>query len=73
MTKKKPANAPAYEAFHIPEREGAPWTRIGAAWTHLDGDGYTLNLDLIPATGGRIVLRKYEPKQAGKAEPEAGA
>lgn len=68
---KKPVHTPAYEAFHIPEREGAPWTRIGAAWSHIDGEGYTLKLDLIPAAGGRIVLRKHEPK--AKSEAEAGA
>ena len=32
---------------------------IGAAWEH--GEGLTLQLDLIPVTGGRVVLRK--PKE----------
>jgi hypothetical protein len=35
--------------------------RIGAAWEHEDGEGLTLQLDLLPVTGGRIVLRK--PKE----------
>ena len=33
------------------------WTRIGAAWDHEDGNGFTLQLDLVPVNGGRIVLR----------------
>jgi len=33
------------------------WTRIGAAWDHDDGKGFTLQLDLVPVSGGRIVLR----------------
>ncbi len=55
--------APALIAYHVPEREKAHWTRIGAAWDHKDGKGFTLNLDLVPTTGGRIVLRAFEEKQ----------
>jgi hypothetical protein len=43
-------------AWHVPDRE-APWTRIGAAWSHSDGEGLSLQLDLMPVAGGRIVLR----------------
>lgn len=50
--------APAFIAWHVAERgEKAFWTRIGAAWDHKDGEGLTLQLDLIPAAGGRIILR----------------
>lgn len=55
--------APTLIAYHVPERENARWTRIGAAWDHKDGKGFTLTLDLIPTTGGRIVLRTFEEKQ----------
>lgn len=52
------AKAPAFIAWHVAERgEKAFWTRIGAAWDHKDGEGLTLQLDLIPAAGGRIILR----------------
>ena len=30
---------PALIAYHVPDREKAPWTRIGAAWDHKDGKG----------------------------------
>lgn len=59
-TEKK---APALIAYHVPARDDAPWTRIGAAWDHKDGKGFTLQLDLVPASAGRIVLRDNDPKQ----------
>ncbi len=51
--------APTYIAWHV-TGDGdnkAYWTRIGAAWPHQDGEGLTLHLDLVPVSGGRIVLR----------------
>lgn len=54
--------APALIAYFVPEREKAPWTRIGAAWDHKDGEGYSLQLDLVPAGSVRIVLRTFDPK-----------
>ena len=59
--------APALIAYHVPERENAPWTRIGAAWDHKDGQGYTFQLDLIPAGAGRIVLRTPATKEEGES------
>lgn len=61
--KKEQAEAtkgPDYIAFHV--RDGIDagksyWTRIGAAWAHKDGEGINLQLDLVPANGGKIVLR----------------
>ena len=49
---------PALIAWHITERgEKKFWTRIGACWKHEDGEGFSLQLDLFPAAGGRVVLR----------------
>ncbi|MFP4361531.1 MAG: HipA N-terminal domain-containing protein [Alphaproteobacteria bacterium] len=42
-------------------RCNAPWIRIGAAREHSDGQGMTAQLDLVPAGGGRIVYRVYDP------------
>ncbi|MGB3539098.1 MAG: hypothetical protein WBA42_13135 [Mesorhizobium sp.] len=57
---------PALIAWHIAERgEKNFWTRIGAAWTHEDGEGMTLQLDLIPAAGGRIILRTPKQEEEG--------
>lgn len=51
--------APAYVAYHVTDKgeDKSFWTRIGAAWDHEDGKGFTLQLDLVPVSGGRIVLR----------------
>lgn len=50
---------PALIAWHVAERgEKKFWNRIGAAWNHEDGEGLTLQLDLIPVGTGRIVLRQ---------------
>jgi hypothetical protein len=62
--------APHLIAYHVAERgeDKSFWTRIGAAWDHDDGKGLTLQLDLVPVDGGRIVLRvPSEP-----AEQDAG-
>lgn len=58
---RKEKQTPTFIAYHVPDRENAFWTRIGAAWDHKDGEGYTLQLDLVPVATGRIVLRTYEP------------
>lgn len=66
-TAKAPANSPQLIAYHISERgEKTFWARIGAAWEHQDGEGFTLQLDLIPVSNdGRIILRS--PGNAGDA------
>lgn len=49
---------PKFLAYHVAERgEKKFWTRIGAAWDHKDGEGFTVQLDLVPVGDGRIVLR----------------
>jgi hypothetical protein len=59
---------PALIAYHVAERgKKSFWTRIGAAWDHEDAKGLTLQLELVPTDGGRIVLR--EPNAV---EDEAG-
>lgn len=59
-------NPPALIAYHVSEGENGFWTRIGAAWKHKTGEGYTLQLDLVPVATGRIVLRtpQAKPEQA---------
>jgi hypothetical protein len=56
---KREPKAPAYIAYHVADRgeDKSFWTRIGAAWAHEDGKGFSLSLDLVPVDGGRIVLR----------------
>ena len=68
--KPEDPNAPDYIAWHVSgtgrrARSKARWTRIGAAWMHRDGKGFNIQLDLLPASGGRIVLRS--PKSVDEA------
>lgn len=56
---QREAQPPALIAWHVAERgDKGFWTRIGAAWDHEDGKGLTLQLELAPVSGGRIVLRE---------------
>jgi len=64
---------PSMIAYHVAERgDKGFWTRIGAAWDHKDGEGYTLQLDLVPTGEGRIVLRpprdENEEEQTDQSE-----
>lgn len=52
------AKAPSHIAYHVRDREGKKgfWTRIGSAWAHADGKGFSLQIDMVPLDG-RISLR----------------
>jgi hypothetical protein len=52
------SKAPSYVAYQVRDREGgkAFWTRIGSAWPHGDGKGFTVQIDAVPLDG-RITLR----------------
>ncbi len=61
-------NKPTHIAYHVKEVEGGEtdqskgiWVRIGAAFSHSDGKGVSLDLDAFPVGTGRIVLR--EPRE----------
>ena len=58
---------PSLIAYHVVERgeDKRFWTRIGAAWEHKDREGIDLQLDLLPTSGGRIVLRAPQNDEAG--------
>jgi hypothetical protein len=52
--------APALVAFHVRESKNGGkgyWTRIGAAWPNKDGEGFNVQIEVMPLDG-RIVLRK---------------
>jgi hypothetical protein len=68
-------NKPTLYAFSVPERgrgKKPAWTRIGAAWAHEKGNGFTLELEALPLNfDGRIVLT--EPKADSTASEGEGA
>lgn len=72
--KARETQPPALIAYHVAERgEKSFWTRIGAAWDHEDGKGLTLQLELLPASGGRIVLREPAADEAQGQDEGKGA
>jgi hypothetical protein len=75
-SEKREPILPSHHAYHVAERgEGKKpfWTRIGAAWQHEDGQGLTLQLDLMPVTGGKIVLRTRKAGAEAETQEETGA
>lgn len=63
---KKP-NLYAYAVKERGRGQKAIWTRIGAAWSHDKGRGFTIDLEAIPV-GGRIVLTEPKPDDSKRAE-----
>ena len=61
------ANKPALIACSVKLNDGDNpiWTRIGAAWAHKKGSGFSIQLDALPLEG-RIVLvaPAVDPKAA---------
>jgi hypothetical protein len=53
------ADKPILIAYTVKDGQGAEpkaiWTRIGAAWPHSNGGGYSIRLEALPVDG-RIVL-----------------
>lgn len=57
--KKKP---PQYTVFIVEgDGDAAFWRKIGGAWAHKDGRGFSIQMNVI-AFKGRLVLRKPKPK-----------
>lgn len=51
------AAAPTHIAYQVREHgKQSYWTRIGAAWAHKDGNGFSIQLECVPLDG-RIPLR----------------
>jgi hypothetical protein len=64
-------SAPELIAYHVPDRRNAPWVRIGAAWPHKKGVGYSVKVEMIPLDmlrTGELVIQLRQPE----AKPENG-
>ena len=63
-TETKNGKSPAFIAYQVRDRDGEKgfWTRIGAAFAHADGKGYTIQVDAVPLDG-RINLRVPSEKK----------
>jgi hypothetical protein len=71
------SKSPTHIAYHVTERNGKSyWTRIGAAWSHKDGKGFNIELNIMPLDGSislRVASEKREPADAPAAEQPAAA
>ena len=48
-TKTASSRTPSHFAYNVPNREGGDnWIRIGSAWTHVDGNGFNIQLETVP-------------------------
>ena len=58
------SKTPSHIAYHVRDREGQKgfFTRIGVAWVHKDGKGFSLQVDVVPLDG-RITLRVASEKK----------
>lgn len=62
-TNHQTGKAPTHIAYQVSDSEKQSyWTRIGAAWAHKDGNGFSLQLDCVPLNG-RITLRIASEKK----------
>ena len=71
------SNKPTLYAYAVKDRgrnRASIWTKIGAAWPHEKGNGFTIELDALPLDG-RIVLTEPKPDEAQEPAdaPESGA
>jgi hypothetical protein len=59
---------PTLYAYAVKDRGSnskAIWTRIGAAWPHEKGKGFTIELEAFPV-GGRLVLTEPKTDESNK-------
>lgn len=64
-------SAPSHIVYNAQERTGGKntWTKVGAAWQHSDGEGFTLQLEAIPVGfDGRLTLRRRNNKANRQGE-----
>ena len=53
---------PSHIVWFVPDRDKAPWTRIGAQWPTKNGKGYRQVLDMMPLGLGNILVLPNERK-----------
>lgn len=64
MTKNTAPNTPTQIVWFAPERDNAPWIRIGAVWPTRKEGVFRMSLELTPVAAGSIIIQPYEPKEA---------
>ncbi len=64
MTDNTKSKLPSHIAYQVRDAKNGKghWTRIGAAWTHNDGNGFNIQVESLPRDG-KIVLRVASDKK----------
>lgn len=65
-------NRPTYGVYQVEEGKGDRkgfWTKVGAAWPHEKGDGFSIKLTCLPLDG-RLVVRKLDANDKTQTEDE---
>ena len=68
MTKNTSSNTPTHIVWFAPEREGAPWIRIGALWPTKKEGGFRMHLELTPVAAGSTIILPNEPRETAQGE-----
>jgi len=69
-------NKPIYIAYTVKNRgrnQSAIWTRIGAAWAHNSGNGFSIELEAFPVDGRLVLIEPKEDDKNPAAEDEVPA
>jgi hypothetical protein len=57
------SKSPTHIAYHVRDgKDKGFFTRIGAAWPHKDGNGFNIQLEVVPLDG-RVTLRVATDKK----------
>ena len=63
-TNNSAGRKPDYVAYNVQDSKDGKgyWNKVGAAWSHKDGQGYDIALDSMPVNG-RITLRQMREER----------
>jgi hypothetical protein len=62
-TQTNGGNTPSHIAYQVKEgSQKSYWTKIGAAWAHKDGKGFSIQLESVPLDGKVTIRTASEDK-----------
>ncbi|MGD9790587.1 MAG: hypothetical protein AB7Q00_12700 [Phycisphaerales bacterium] len=67
MSTNTTSKAPSHAVYHVRdigqgENKKSFWTRVGSAWAHNDGQGFNVQVEMVPLDG-RLTLRVASEKK----------
>ena len=59
------SKTPSHIAYHVKEGKSGKdyWTRIGAAWAHKNGNGFNIQIEIVPLDGRITLLMASEKSE----------